>query len=39
MKGKHFAIKEKNKKRTKSIVLSIVAVLELVLLITSFTFS
>ncbi len=39
MKGKHFAATEKNKKRTKSIVLSIVALLELILLVTSMTFS
>ncbi|MBE6737610.1 MAG: hypothetical protein E7566_03010 [Ruminococcaceae bacterium] len=39
MAGKHFAIKEKNTKRTKSIVLSIVALMELILLVTSMTFS
>lgn len=39
MKGKHFATNNKNNKRTKSIVLSIVALLELILLVTSFTFS
>lgn len=39
MKGNHFATTEKNKKRTKSIVLSIVALMELILLVTSMTFS
>lgn len=39
MKGKHFAISEKMKKRTKSIVLSVVALLELLLVVTSVTFS
>lgn len=39
MKGRKFTITEKTKKRTKSIVLSIVALLELVLLVTSVTFS
>jgi len=39
MNGKHFSVNEKRKKRTKSIVLSIVALLELLLLISSMTFS
>lgn len=39
MKGRHFAVKEKTKKRTKSIALSVVALLELLLLVTSVTFS
>ena len=39
MKGRHFTITKKVKKRTKSIVLSIVALLELLLVVTSVTFS
>ncbi len=37
--GKHFAQKNKISKRTKRIVLSVVALLELILLVTSVTFS